>query len=105
MQFSGGKCARKYTEKHLTCFANYRGGAGNAAVGTGTLFHSRTYRRTHATPNLLGVVIHSDQEFKSGPWGDERIFKVHFNNNLDAAQTGRLLDSVASYIDANLCEE
>lgn len=54
---------------------------------------------------FLGVVIHSDQEFKSGPWGDERIFKVHFNNNLDAAQTGRLLDSVASYIDANLCEE
>lgn len=54
---------------------------------------------------FLGVVIHAEQELKTHTWGDERIFKVHFNNNLDAAQTGRLLDSVANYIDANLCEE
>lgn len=54
---------------------------------------------------FLGVVIHSEQELKSGLWGDERMFKVHFNGNLDTTRAGRLMESVASYIDANLCEE
>jgi hypothetical protein len=54
---------------------------------------------------FLGVVIHSQEEMKDGEWGEERIFKVHFNDNLDTARAGRLLESVASYIDAHLCEE
>ena len=54
---------------------------------------------------FLGVVIHSEEELRSPIWGEERMFKVHFNANLDTARAGRLLESVASYIDANLCEE
>jgi len=53
---------------------------------------------------FLGVVVHSEQELK-GDWGDERTFKVHFNGNLDTAQAGRLLETVADYIDVHLCEE
>lgn len=54
---------------------------------------------------FLGVVIHSEQELKGGDWGDERVFKVHFNGNLDTLSAGQLLETVADYIDANLCEE
>ena len=54
---------------------------------------------------FLGVIVHSEEELRSNTWGDERTFKVHFNANLDTARAGRLMESVASYIDANLCEE
>ena len=47
---------------------------------------------------FLGVVIRSDQEYRCGNWGEERIFKVHFNENLSAAQAGRLLDVVANHL-------
>ena len=52
---------------------------------------------------FLGVVIRSEQEYRCGDWGDERIFKVHFNENLNAAQAGRLLDVVASHLSRNDC--
>lgn len=48
---------------------------------------------------FLGVVIHSEQEAKTEDWPEERIFKVRFNANLDAEQTGRLLGVVAEYLD------
>jgi hypothetical protein len=52
---------------------------------------------------FLGVVIHSEEELKRKQWGEERTFKVHFNNNLDAEKASRLLDRVSEYIDLNLC--
>lgn len=45
---------------------------------------------------FLGIVVHSDQELKEPSWNDERVFKVHFNGNLDSMEAGRLLESVAS---------
>ncbi len=48
---------------------------------------------------FLGVVVHSEKEFRGEPWGDERVFKVRFNSNINAAHASRLLDAVADYID------
>lgn len=48
---------------------------------------------------FLGVVIQSEKEYRGEGWGKERVFKVHFNANLDAAQASRLLDTVADYMD------
>ncbi len=47
---------------------------------------------------FLGVVVHSEQEQK-GPWRGERMFKVRFNDNLDAGETSRLLERVAGHMD------
>ena len=47
---------------------------------------------------FLGVVVHSEEDFRGERWGDERVFKVHFNSNLDSVEAGRLLDSVASHM-------
>ncbi len=43
---------------------------------------------------FLGVIVHSEEEQK-GPWRGERMFKVRFNENLDAGETCRLLEHVA----------
>lgn len=51
---------------------------------------------------FCGVVVHSADEQKDSSWGEERIFKVHFNQNLDAARASRLLDSVSEYMDVHL---
>jgi len=48
---------------------------------------------------FLGVIVHSEKENKSKHWEEERIFKVRFNSNLNAAQTGRLLGTVAARLD------
>jgi hypothetical protein len=48
---------------------------------------------------FLGVVVHSEGEFKNEDWGGARIFRVHFNDNLDAGQALRLLETVASRMD------
>lgn len=45
---------------------------------------------------FLGVVVHSQEELRDSTWHDERVFKVHFNGNLDSTEAGRLLESVAS---------
>lgn len=50
---------------------------------------------------FMGVVVHSADEHKRDAWGRERIFKVHFNHNLDSARASRLLDTVAGYLDAD----
>jgi len=52
---------------------------------------------------FLGVVVHSEKEFTGGPWGEERMFKVRFNSNLETAQASRLLDTVAEFMDRNHC--
>jgi hypothetical protein len=48
---------------------------------------------------FLGVVVHSEEEFKNESWVGERIFKVHFNSNLDREQAARLLDAVTTYLE------
>jgi hypothetical protein len=48
---------------------------------------------------FLGIVVHSEEELKSKTWTGERIFKVHYNSNLDADQACRLLDAVVDYMD------
>jgi hypothetical protein len=48
---------------------------------------------------FLGIVVHSEEELKSKAWTGERIFKVHYNSNLDAEQACRLLDAVSDYMD------
>jgi hypothetical protein len=52
---------------------------------------SELMRRT----TFLGVVVHSEEEFKNRDWKGERVFKVHFNSNLDREQARRLLDAVS----------
>jgi len=52
---------------------------------------------------FLGVVVHSEQELKGKEWGGERIFKVHFNANMDVGQACRLLETVADYMDRHHC--
>jgi hypothetical protein len=47
---------------------------------------------------FLGVIVHSEQELK-GQWKGERTFKVHYNSNLNAGQTCRLLDAVTQYLE------
>jgi len=48
---------------------------------------------------FLGVVVHSREELKSPDWAGERVFSVHFNGNLGAAEAGRLLEAVAGNMD------
>jgi hypothetical protein len=48
---------------------------------------------------FLGVVIHSDQELRNSDWSQEKVFKVRFNENLDALKASRLLGRVSQYID------
>ncbi len=52
---------------------------------------------------FLGVIVHSDQEFKNG-WGEEQTFRVHFNSNLTRSEASRLLDVVAHTMDREWCE-
>jgi hypothetical protein len=54
---------------------------------------------------FFGVVVHSVDDHKRPEWGDERLFKVHFNSNLDAPRASRLLDAVAEYMDLQVSEE
>ena len=48
---------------------------------------------------FLGVVVHSQDEWKNEQWGEERMFKVSFNDNLCAPKVARLLDTVSEYIE------
>jgi len=52
---------------------------------------------------FLGVIVHSQSEFKQQKWGPERTFKVQFNSNLTSAEASRLLETVADYMDSNPC--
>jgi hypothetical protein len=48
---------------------------------------------------FLGIVIHSEEEQKGREWKGEKIFKVHFNSNLDAGQAARLLGAVTEHME------
>jgi hypothetical protein len=48
---------------------------------------------------FLGVIVHSEEEIKAGPWTGERLFKVHHNANLDTAEAARLLEIVAERVE------
>ena len=52
---------------------------------------------------FMGVVVHSADEARGQAWKDERTFKVHFNDNLDAICASRLLDSVAEHMSIYPC--
>jgi hypothetical protein len=52
---------------------------------------------------FLGVVVQSESDWKQGDWGQERTFKVHFNENLATEQASRLLNRVAEFIDYHHC--
>ena len=45
---------------------------------------------------FLGVVVHSSEEMRNRQWGEERLMRVQFNENLTTEQAGRLLDVVAA---------
>jgi len=47
---------------------------------------------------FLGVVIHAEQELKQPDWQGEKVFQIHFNNNLKPGEASRLLDVVAEHI-------
>ncbi len=49
------------------------------------------------------VVVHSEAEWRGGDWGEERTFKVHFNDNLTPEQASRLLSRVADYLGFHTC--
>lgn len=48
---------------------------------------------------FLGIVVHSQEEAKIPAWPQERLFRVHYNGNLDAERAARLLGVVAEYMD------
>jgi hypothetical protein len=50
---------------------------------------------------FLGIVVHSEEELKTEAWTGERIFKVHFNANLDNEQACRILEAVSEYMERN----
>lgn len=45
---------------------------------------------------FLGVIVHSEEEYRTGDWGPERVFRVHFNRNLGSAMAVRLLDAIVA---------
>jgi hypothetical protein len=47
---------------------------------------------------FLGVIVHAEEELKT-VWQGERIFKVRFNDNLNAGEARRLLGRVAEYME------
>jgi hypothetical protein len=51
---------------------------------------------------FCGVVVHSLDDHRRANWDDERMFRVHFNSNLDSARATGLLQSVAEYMTIHL---
>lgn len=51
---------------------------------------------------FYGVVVHSADDHKTDAWHDERVFKVHYNQHLDACKASRLLETVSEYMDVHL---
>ena len=47
---------------------------------------------------FLGVIVHAEEELKEA-WQGERMFKVRFNDNLNAGEACRLLGRVAEYME------
>jgi hypothetical protein len=53
------------------------------------LIHELVNRKT-----FLGVIVHSHEDLKES-WQGERVFQVHFNDNLDASRASRLMEILA----------
>ncbi len=53
--------------------------------------------------SFLGVIVHSEEEERGQEWSEVRMFKMHFNKNLDSTSAGRLLQTVAERINLDLC--
>jgi len=51
---------------------------------------------------FLGVVVHAEQEQRHAGWRGDKVFKVRFNDNLEAGQVGRLLEVVANHIERDV---
>jgi len=49
---------------------------------------------------FLGLVLHSEKELKQPDWSGEQVFQLHLNQNLNREEAGRLLDTVAAYLDS-----
>jgi hypothetical protein len=47
---------------------------------------------------FCGVVVQASDEQRRTSWSAERIFKVHYNQNLDSERASRLLDVVAAHM-------
>lgn len=63
-------------------------------IGTQELIDELMRRTT-----FMGIVIHAEQEARS-PWQDgERTFRVHFNENLEHGEVGRLLSVLSEHLD------
>src|SRR5437763_206940 len=61
---------------------------------TGELITELLRRKT-----FLGVIVHSEEELKGRAWTGEKVFQIHFNSNLKAAEACRLLDVVADHME------
>ncbi len=48
---------------------------------------------------FVGIVVHAEQDCKDERRSGERLFKVHYNGNLDATKASRLLDRIGEYIE------
>jgi len=44
---------------------------------------------------FLGVIVHAEDELRQQGWQGEKIFRVHFNSNLDRETASGLLDVIA----------
>jgi hypothetical protein len=51
---------------------------------------------------FCGVIVQASDEQRRPTWSGERIFKVHYNENLDSERASRLLDVVAEYMSIHL---
>jgi hypothetical protein len=51
---------------------------------------------------FCGVVVQAEDEQRRTGWSEERMFKVHYNQNLDSGRASRLLDVVAEYMNVHL---
>jgi len=47
---------------------------------------------------FCGVVVQASDQHKQANWSSERIFRVHYNQNLDSERASRLLDVVAAHM-------
>lgn len=65
---------------------------------TQELVHELLRRKT-----FQGVLVHSEQDCREKEWHGEKIFQVHFNDNLTREQACRLLDAVVSWMDREYC--
>jgi len=58
------------------------------------LIRELTRRKT-----FLGVVIHADEDYKGSAWRGEKVFKVHFNSNMNSEETCRLLETITGHLE------